>query len=170
MIPDSLQTIAEISIGLAGFSGLIVALRKSSGPLTVVQKFRLQVLFALTFSAMFLALLPDLLTGFALPEALAWPIASAVMFVCSFVVATWLIAGARRIAKLAPEIFNWIILYSLAIGGHGAVLLLQAGVMTGLITSRAPGAFMLGLLWYLMHAAYQFVRMLLILPRGAEHG
>ena len=36
MIPDSLQTIAEISIGLAGFSGLIVVLRKKPGPLTDV--------------------------------------------------------------------------------------------------------------------------------------
>jgi hypothetical protein len=38
IIPGSFQTVAEISIGFAGFSGLIVALRKDAGPLTDVQK------------------------------------------------------------------------------------------------------------------------------------
>ena len=64
MIPDSLQTIAEISIGLAGFSGLVVALRKGSGPLSDIQKYRLRILFSLSFGAMFLSLLPDTLVNF----------------------------------------------------------------------------------------------------------
>ena len=169
MIPDSLQTIAEISIGLAGFSGLIVALRKTPGPLTEVQKFRLPILFTITFGAMFLSLLPDMLQSFKLPEGRIWPVASATMFVYSIAFITWLITGARQIAKVAPEIFNWVIFYSIT-GGHCIVLILQVAVMTGLIQNRAPGAFVLGLTWYLVHAAYQFVRMLFILPRDQAHG
>ncbi len=52
-VPQSLQTIAEISIAFAGFSGLIVALRKNTGPLTEVEKYRLQILLTLAFGAMF---------------------------------------------------------------------------------------------------------------------
>jgi len=50
-IPESLQTIAEISIGLAGFSGFVVALRKDSGPLDDIQKYRLRILLSLSFGA-----------------------------------------------------------------------------------------------------------------------
>ena len=60
-MPQSLQVIAEVSIAFAGFSGLIVALRKRGGPLTDIQKLRLGVLLGLAFGALFLALLPELL-------------------------------------------------------------------------------------------------------------
>jgi hypothetical protein len=169
MIPDSLQTIAEISIGLAGFSGLIVALRKNPGPLTDVQKYRLKILFAMTFGAMFLSLLPDLLMNFQVPYKRIWFASAAAMFGYSLFFVIWIIAGARRVAKVAPEIFDWVVFWSLA-AGHIVVLLLQLAVMTGLIEGRAPGVYNLGLIWYLIHAAHQFVRMLFILPRNPEHG
>lgn len=168
MIPDFLQTIAEISIGLAGFSGLVVALRKSPGPLTDVQKYRLKILFSNTFAAMFLSLLPDLLLSFRVPENRIWFDASAAMCGFSLIFAIWIVVAGRRIASVAPEIFHWAIFYTLT-GAHVVVALMQAAVMAGFIEARAPGAFALGLIWYLMHAAYQFVRMLFILPRNPEH-
>jgi hypothetical protein len=169
VIPDSLQTIAEISIGLAGFSGLIVALRKNPGPLTDVQKYRLKILFAMTFGAMFLSLLPDLLLNFSVPDERIWFDASAAMFAYSLFFVIWNIAGARRVARVAPEIFHWVV-FSSVTAGHIIVLLLQLAVITGFIGERAPAVFTLGLMWYLMHAAQQFVRMLFILPRSPEHG
>ena len=169
MIPDSLQTIAEISIGLAGFSGLIVALRRNPGPLTDVQKYRLRILFAMTFGAMFLSLLPDLLLNFQVPDERIWFDSSAAMFIFSAGFVYWMITRALRVASVAPEIFNWLVFWSLT-AGHAIVLLLQIGVMIGLIEDRAPGAFAVGLYWYLIHAAHQFVRMMFILPRKAEHG
>jgi hypothetical protein len=169
MIPDSLQTIAEISIGLAGFSGLIVALRKNPGPLTDVQKYRLKILFAMAFGALFLSLLPDLLVNFQVPDQRIWWDSSTAMFIYSLFFVTWMIRGARRIAKVAPEIFDWVVFSSLT-GGHIIVLLLQLAVMTEFIEERAPGAYILGLIWYLIHAAQQFVRMLFVRPRSPEHG
>ena len=169
MIPDSLQTIAEISIGLAGFSGLIVALRKNTGPLTDVQKYRLRILFAMTFGAMFLSLLPDLLLNLQVPDERIWFDSSAAMFIYSLIFVSWMIAGARRVAQVAPEIFQWVIFSSLS-AGHIIVLLLQLGVITGYIEGRAAGVFTLGLIWYLVHAAQQFVRMMFILPKNPEHG
>jgi hypothetical protein len=169
MIPDSLQTISEISIGLAGFSGLIVALRKNPGPLTDVQKYRLKILFAMTFGALFLSLLPDLLLNFGMPNERIWFDSSAAMFVYSLFFVFWMIAGARRVAKVAPEIFHWVIFWSLT-AGHSIVLLMQLAVMTGFIVERAAAVFTLGLIWYLIHAAQQFVRMMFILPTNPEHG
>ena len=91
------------------------------------------------------------------------------MFIYSLIFVSWMIAGARRVARVAPEIFQWVIFSSLS-AGHIIVLLLQLGVMTGYIEGRAAGVFTLGLIWYLVHAAQQFVRMMFILPRNPEHG
>lgn len=168
MIPDILQTIAEISIGLAGFSGLIVAFRKSPGPLTDVQKFRLRILFANAFGAMFLSLLPDLLMSFGVPGSRIWFDSSAALLGCSVIFIAWFVVAGHRIAKIAPEIFNWIIFYSMT-SGHIIVVMLQGAVMIGFIQGRAPGAFTVGLIWYLVHATFQFVRMLFILPRNPDH-
>ena len=169
MIPDSLQTIAEISIGLAGFSGLVVALRKGSGSLDDIQKYRLRILFSLSFGAMFLSLLPDTLVNFWVPDERIWIDSSAAIFACSFFFTAWWIVSSRRMARIAPEIFNWIAFSTMAIG-HTIVLLLQLAVMLGLLENRAPGVIALGLIWYLVHAAQQFVRMLFVQPRDAQHG
>lgn len=168
MIPDSLQTIAEISIGLAGFSGLVVALRKDPGPFDDIQKYRLRILFSLSFGAMFLALLPDTLVNFGVPDERVWFASSAAIFACSFLFMAWWIMSSRRIAGIVPEIFHWAAFSTMATG-HTIVLLLQLAVMFGLLENRAPGVVTLGLTWYLVHAAQQFVRMLFVQPRSSQN-
>ncbi len=165
MIPDSLQTIAEISIGLAGFSGLVVVFRKDAGPLNDVQKFRLRILFSLSFGAMFLSLLPDTLVNLGVPVERLWFYSSAAIFAYSFLFIVWWIKSSRRVARVAPEIFDWVAFTVMTIG-HTIVLLLQLAVMLGLMENREPGVIALGLIWYLINAAQQFVRMLFIQPRG----
>ena len=54
--------------------------------------------------------------------------------------------------------------------GHTIVLLLQLAIVLGLLENRAPGVIALGLIWYLIHAAQQFVRMLFVQPRVSQHG
>lgn len=169
MIPDNLQTIAKISIGLAGFSGLVVALRKGSGPLDDIQKYRLRILFSLSFGAMFLSLLPDTLANFAVPGERVWFASSAAIFAYSFLFSAWWIASSRSMARVAPEIFNWAAFSTMA-AGHAIVLLLQLAVLVGFLDSRAPGVIVLGLTWYLVHAAQQFVRMLFVQPRDSRNG
>jgi len=162
--PDSLQTIADIGIGLAGFSGLVMALRKDPGPLNDIQKFRLGLLFALALGATFLSFLPDLLASMNVPEYRLWFDSSATLFLYSLVLLWWWFGGSRRHAKVVPEIFNWYAFTTMSVG-HVIVLVLQLGVLLGPFETRAPGIFMLGLIWYLIHAAQQFVRMLYIHPR-----
>ena len=161
---DILQTIAEVGIGLAGFSGLIVALRRDAGPLDEVRKFRLKLLLLLAFGAIFLSFLPDLLAGMAVPAGRIRFDASASLFSYSIILLWWWFSGSRRLAKVVPEIFNWYAFTTMAVG-HVIVVVLQLGVMQGLFEARAPGIFSLGLAWYLVHAAQQFMRMLFIQPR-----
>ena len=165
MTPDSLQVIAEVGIALAGFSGLIIVFRRNAGPLDDIQKFRMSLLFILAFGATFLSFLPDLLSSFAVPEERVWFDASASLFGYSLILLWWWFSGSRRLAKIVPEIFNWYAFTTMAVG-HVIVVVLQLGVMLGLFETRAPGVYMLGLMWYLIHAAQQFVRMLYIQPRN----
>ena len=163
--PVSLQTIAEVGIGLAGFSGLVVALRRDRGPFDDVQKFRLSLLFKLAFGAIFLSFLPDLFASTAIPGMRTWILSSSALLLYSSYLLWWWISKSRRLARVVPEIFNWYAFTTMSVG-HAIVLVLQIGILVGPLATRAPGLYSLGLVWYLVHAAQQFVRMLFIHPRN----
>lgn len=162
-MPQSLQTIAEISIAFAGFSGLVVALRKNSGPLTNVQKYRLRVLLTLAFGALFLSLLPELLEYLGTGSAVLWLVASLAAAVFSLVFLSWWLAASRRMMKRVPEIFNGYALARMAVG-HAIIIALLLAVAVSLLDAAGPGIYLAALVWYLLHAAQQFSRMLFIQP------
>lgn len=166
-IPDILETIAEISLGLAGFSGLIVALRRNAGPLDDIWKYRMSVLFALAFGAMFLALVPSLLVNLGAGEARVWRYSATAFSGYSLLFMLWWIVPSRRVARVVPEIFNWRA-FNTMLAGHIVILVLQLALIFGLFTGRESGIFTLGLAWYLLHATQQFIRMLFISPRKTE--
>jgi hypothetical protein len=167
-IPDWYQTIAEIAIGLAGFSGLAVALRRDTGPLSDIQKFRMSVLFGMAFGALFLSLVPHVLATLGVSDELLWGSASLAMVAWSLFFMYMWILRSRRIAKSVPEIFNRKAFAAMTVG-HIVNLLLQAGVAFAWFESNTAGVFGLGLIWYLIHGSQQFVRMLFIQPRD-ENG
>lgn len=163
--PDSLQTVAEIGIAFAGFSGLVIAFRRKAGPLTIVHKYRLRVLLALAFGAMFLALLPDLLYSLSMSAPAVWRSASlaALVFSCAFL--TWWLVASRHMVRVVPEIFHrWAVVRMAT--GHVTIVLLLLAAATGLAGRYAAAAFLAALIWYLMHAAQQFSRMLFIQPHN----
>jgi hypothetical protein len=160
-VGDQFQIIAEISIAFAGFSGLIVALRIKAGPLTPVQKFRLQVLLGLSFGALFLSFLPAVLSAFGADGSKVWQICIAVIVAYSLVFNAWWVLASRRAARAAPEIFNWFA-FSRMMAGHLLVMGIQCATLFPYWSALAPAAFLLGLVWYLLHATQQFCRMLFV--------
>jgi hypothetical protein len=166
--PDYLQTIGEVGIGLAGFSGLILALRKSVGPLTDVHKYRLQVLFSLSFGAIFLSFLPELLFTFGVKHDLVWKVASAGVLLYSLLFLVWWFSRTARIKKASPEIFAWTV-FRLMVSVHIIVMLILLAHILSVFDIAGAAAFSLALIWYLLHSAHQFVRMLFVQPkRGAQ--
>ena len=159
--PAFLQTIAGIGVTIAGFSGLVVTLRKGAGPLTSVQKYRLQILLSMAFGAMFLSLLPELLLSFDIQADRMWKVCSSVLALYSVVFLIWLITASLRINTIDPDIFNWAAFSRMA-AGHVVVVLLQLAILFSVFDLRATAAFSVGLVWYLLHSAQQFTRMLFI--------
>jgi hypothetical protein len=164
--PESLQTIAEISIALAGFSGLVVALRKRKNPLSAVEKYRMQVLLALAFGAMFLSFLPELLMNFGIDTTKLWPCSSSVVILYSGVFVYWWVSASRKIARVAPEIFSWYA-FARMIAGHVIVVLLLVAVIAFPLDVSGAAAYVVALIWYLVHAAQQFTRMLFVQRSGS---
>ena len=166
-IPQSLQTIAEISIAFAGFSGLIVALRKNVGPLTGLEKYRLQILLTLAFGAMFLSFLPELLENLGTSAHDIWVYAGSALSLYSIGFLLWWTLVSRRFAKAFPEIFNWTAFIRMSVG-HIAIILLQLSVIFSLVTDIGAAAFVIALVWYLIHSAQQFARMLFVQPNASR--
>jgi len=165
-IPQSLQTIAEISIAFAGFSGLVVALRKNSGPLTGVEKYRLQILLTLAFGAMFLSFLPEVLGNLLLERSDTWSYSGSALCLYSIIFLTWWLRASRSFMRAYPEIFHWGAFARMSLG-HVAVILLQLSVIFSLISDRGAAVYVIALIWYLIHAAQQFARMLFFQPNIA---
>jgi len=160
-ISNNLQTIAEVSIAFAGFSGLIVALRRRPGPLTEVQKFRIQLLLGLAFGALFFSFLPETVRSFGAGESAVWIISNASLLLYSLLFNTWALISTRRIARTAPEIFNWFAFARMNIG-HLLIIALLVYVLIAGKSELAPAVFLAGLIWYLLHATQQFCRMLFV--------
>lgn len=166
-LPQSLQTIAEISIAFAGFSGLVVALRREPGPLTNIQKYRLQVLLILAFGALFLSLLPELLHDFGASAERVWIYSSTILSLYSVVFVAFWLGKSRKLMRTVPEIFNRFALSRMT-AGHSIIVLLQLASIFLLLGDKRAGAYIAGLIWYLLHSAQQFARMLFIQPKDAR--
>jgi hypothetical protein len=125
------------------------------------------MLLLLAFGAMVMALLPEVVFYLgASPERLwAWCSSVFALYAASFL-ATWSVLN-WRIASNAPEIVHWMA-FSRMFAGHVIVLLLLLGVVFSLIDEAAAGTYLLALVWYLVHAAQQFSRMLFIQPRSED--
>jgi hypothetical protein len=133
--------------------------------LTDVHKYRLRVLLALAFGTMFLSLLPELLLLAGAPPQKIWIYASVVAMTFSAVfLAGWLVAS-RRIVRLVPEIFDWFALSRMA-AGHVIIMVLLFASVASNFGEYTSAAFVTALIWYLMHAAQQFSRMMFIQPRN----
>jgi hypothetical protein len=165
--PQSLQTIAEIGIAFAGFSGLVIAFRRKAGPLTAVHRYRLRILLALAFGALFLALLPDLLASTGIDPATCWRVLAGVAAVFSSVFLAWWCAVSRRMARIVPEIFHRFAVTRI-VTGHATVALLLIAVAGGPLEAQGAAVYLGALAWYLVHAAQQFWRMLFIQPRERQ--
>jgi hypothetical protein len=67
-------TFAEVAVGLAGFSAILVALSGRPHQWTPVDAFRIRNILAFSFQSIFLSLIPFVLTFFLLPNSMVWQV------------------------------------------------------------------------------------------------
>ncbi len=154
---DALPSIAEIAIGLAGFSGLVAAFGQRPGhSWRGDQKARIVFLVILSFAMIACALLPPAISGLSDSPAWIWGVpmvASSSVALTSLVY--WVVLARRHGYRLQFPLIS-ISIISLASALQVAVLL--SGL--GLIMPFSPALFVLGLLSILVFGANMFLALL----------
>jgi hypothetical protein len=162
-----LLAIAQIGVTLAGFSGLVVAIR--GAPPTAWHPrdmWSLSWMFGTSLGALFLALLPLLLGYFRLRDGVIWTSASLVLSIFMVVFAVTMAVSGRRLTRLGHR--PRVRYFPMAATG----LLLMCGLLSGLgaagVFPRVMTAFYaLGLIACLLVSALSLVVFLVVLAREA---
>ena len=159
---EVLSTLAQIALGLAGFSAVLIALSGEPSRWTAVDSFRITGMLAYSFGALFLSLIPFVLGSFSIPESTAWRVASG--FAGFFLLGGSALA-LRRFRRLSTQ--DRVALGSRTAYANQGVLsligLLELGAAVGLVKPSA-GFFILGLVVLLGFAAYIVARFLFARP------
>ena len=153
------MAVAEVSLGLAGFAGVIAALhlRERWHPLDA---WRTISLLGAGFSALILSLLPLALHSFGVSESTIWR-------VCSGAMATFNVAGAGVGRHYQPDpetIPHYTALASFFMSLVVVNTLVQVSNTFAFLIPGVFGAFFVGLLLHLIYGAVQFVVIIFLRP------
>ena len=151
---NSFETIAQLAIGIAGFTGIVLALgKRSQGELTVIERARLLDLLRITFGAGFLSFAPMLVDSFTANAAVSWRVSHGAF-------AGWNVFCATTfIATIRPQELPMV---NRVIAVPGAVVTVFAALVAfGLLQRFSYGIYLTGLLWLLFVSAIQFSGLLL---------
>jgi hypothetical protein len=163
---DTLLTLAEVSLGLAGFAGIVIVFGRGRGVLAPADSFRLLALVTCSLGTLFLSLISIALgfVGIAEPELWRW---SSAMMIAVMVPAHCY--AFVRIRRHVAEILEVIPFYVIPFGMSLFAINLIAQFCNALNVVWAPsfGVYFLGLILYLAFAAVQFARMLFVRPGGS---
>jgi len=163
---DTLRTLAEVSLGLAGFAGIVVVFGRGPEALAPADAFRLLALVGCSLGTLFLSLIPIALDAVLVPEPDLWQWSSAILVAVAVPAHLFVGVRLRRDAAAIREVLPF---YLLPIGASLFLANLIAQSCNALGVGWAPsfGVYLLGLLLYLGFAALQFARMLFVRPRDS---
>jgi hypothetical protein len=161
---DELLTIAEIAVGLAGFSGVVAAFMQRGG-LSLLDRTLFLVLFSTAFVALFLAFVPIALARAGLEGEPLWRASSIAMGL------VWIVGmipypfGMRELRQKLPSMPPppriRLVLY---FGPAFATFLLQVGNAGEWFWDANFLPYLFGMLQWLYHAAFTFVIIILFRP------
>jgi hypothetical protein len=157
-----LETIAEVSVALAGFTGVVAAFGQRGGERwSVTNVFRFTAMLGASFSALFYALFPFLLHHLGFSEITIWRLGSAAV-----ALELVLLVGGRlspSLRKHFHEVMNEasraLAVFVLAL--VTVVTVTQVLNAVGNFPERSFGAYLVGIAYFLFIASLMFVRLVL---------
>jgi len=154
---DVLPSIAEIAIGLAGFSGLVAAFSQRPGQAwRGDQKARIVFLVILSFGMLTAALLPSAISGISDSPALVWGVPMVGYSVLALgLLGRWVSLSRRHGYELQ---FPLVSIPIISVAAALQVVVLLSGV--GLVFPYSPTLFVFGLLSVLVFGANMFLALL----------
>jgi hypothetical protein len=164
-LTEALATIAEVAIGLAGFSGIVVVLSRTfERRLTPLERYRLFILLVPSLATSFLALITLALVSADVPGA--FRIGSLLLAIFCLWFPASRVRQTIHFHRRVPDLFHAPVIWGLLVG-YLVVASLSLLHAFAVITD-APAVLVLGLLWPLFQSAVQFARMLFIRPQDPD--
>ncbi|HUI62189.1 MAG TPA: hypothetical protein VLX90_18330 [Steroidobacteraceae bacterium] len=156
------MTLAQVAVGLAGFSAILVALSGKPHQWTAVDAFRIRNILAFTFQSVFLSLVPFVLTFFSLPESTVWQLSPLILAIATVVSVLLVLSGVYRLSRSERAVLNAFVVSSVVV-----VLCAMAAVeilaVFGIVRP-ASAVFFLGLVVLLGVSAVLVARFLFARP------
>ena len=161
---EALSTVAQLALGLVGFTGVVIALDHEPAEVSRVDAYRLNVLIFSSSGAMFLALIPLGLQFLNLTEIDTWKLSNLLHAIFAFSFSIWFVPASRSIRQIAPEIFH-LPVWGTYLAGYLLNGVLQGLAAIGVLQEQAVGIYLISMFWLLFISLLQFRRMLLIHQR-----
>jgi hypothetical protein len=161
-VSEALLAIAQIALGLAGFSAVLVALSGEPTRWTPLDSFRISGMLTLSFGALFLSLAPFVLGFLSVSESATWRISAGAIALFTFGASTMAFSRFRRLSPTDRTTLNPQLVYANQIV-LSLVALLEVAAAGGLV-GAVSGVFFLGLVSLLGLAAFTVVRFLFARP------
>ena len=162
-MPESLSTIAEIGIGLAGFAGIIFAIGYQSHPLDPLDRMRVIGMLSGSLGVTLTATLPLVLADICVAEQTLWRTSSAAFAAYMLTCLLYVLHGSRSLSRLArsqlhPGVWIFVVCGSLVFA------LALVGNALGWPGAPSAGPYLAGLYFLLLYSSIQFLRLLLVRP------
>ena len=153
----ALSIIIEFSVGLAGFSGIVIIFASSPAGWNAADKYRISNLLCCSLSAGLVAFIPIGLLHSSLDPQIVWSISSLILG-CASVVVLVIVLGRKR--QLSTEEASVLNPYLGVIFTGGIVLStpIQFANALGLLAGNRFLYLYFGLVWLLVVAGVQFYR------------
>ena len=157
---DALFTIAEVAVGITGFSGIVLAISHRPGALDPFDASRIFLLLAAGVATIVVSLFPVGLHAAGVASGSIWRWSSASMVVVNLGV----IAGGLRAGPWVVSARDWVIAPVLL---TATLFNLAAQILnaTGLVFHGSFSVFFFGLLWWVTFSGTQFVLIIFVRPR-----
>jgi|TARA_B100001094_G_scaffold176892_1_gene170846 hypothetical protein len=160
MEPDfrALQLIAEISLGIVGFSAILIALSRSKDGFSAPDTFRIQLLTYSAFGAMFCALIPFAIFSETGSIGMSWFAVSGMLFLYSCI---GLSIFPKRVLNLRKHGYRDLFpvqIISIQIGILSMNAILSAMIMFDIIQVNKNGIYLLCLMFFIVQSTIAFIR------------
>ena len=165
---DALLTLAEISIAVIGFAGIIFTLRPpSSRHADTMHRLRLRIMIEASAYVMLFALMPSLLLPKEAESERFWRIGSGLLATTAPILVASIYVRQRRFFG-STLLRDTLLFDSFAIALAVLVEVVLVLAWVGLLPGRAAGAYLLGLFFQQGAAIAMFLRALFAASGGRE--
>jgi uncharacterized membrane protein len=161
-ISDALLTMAQVAVGLIGFSSVLIALSGEPNHWSSLDSYRITGLLGSSVCLLLVSWLPFVLTFFSVEDGVVWRSSAGTLSIC---LAAGLIGNLRSYRRLPDEhrrATRPVLVVSIYVLGS-LVFVTTTAAALGLLAAP-EGAFFLGLFFCLLLSTYLIVRFLFARP------